>query len=81
MMYWKEGRYDFEVKLNAVGLKAPYNERFALVLSKVDVDRLRANCDQLEPSVRALLPVDQGSSEAIPRVTWNWVYPVIRRVS
>jgi len=72
-MYWKDGRYSFELKIHEVRLRRPYSESFSLTLSRADVERLKANCDQLEGFVRATLNTSQAETKDIIWPTWNWV--------
>jgi hypothetical protein len=78
-MYWKEGQYRFEVALQEVRLRSPHVECFQVVVSRADVEKLRANTCRLEGFVRGSLLKSEGITAGIAAPTWNWVYcPVAR---
>lgn len=76
-MYWKQGKYIFEVNIQEIRLSTPHKESFSLVLSKDDIEKLQKNTDQLETYLRLLLETNKGKGKDLPSPSWNWRTPEI----
>jgi hypothetical protein len=69
--YWKPGNYTFEISLKSASSNQNHLQKFAVVLSAADSDRLASNCKSFEEYVSAGLLEGDGIPSKYP--VWKWV--------
>jgi hypothetical protein len=71
-LFWKEGKYTFEIDIFELKRRSPYRERFTLLLTKPDVERLKVNLNSIEPYLRKATLDDES------QYVWSHCITVIR---
>lgn len=70
-MYWREGRYTFEVEMQIVGRKS-HRQSFMGTFSREDIEKLQSNIPLFQSHLRA---ITIGNQE---QISWNYVeLPII----
>lgn len=70
-LFWREGKYRFEVNVVEKHLKSPHQQLFGVHLTKDHIEKLRLNFDAFEPYLKvAILGADL-------KPNWQWVFPSI----
>lgn len=68
---WQEGNYTVALELRIAGVIEPTVQTFHFSLTASDVDRLRANLDEINRYTNDLVE----APDPLPVYQWNWVYP------
>ncbi len=69
--YWKPGRYTFEISLKSASSNKDHVQKFEVVLSTADSDRLVSNCKFFGEYVSAAILDAEGIPSKYP--VWKWV--------
>src|ERR1044072_6664647 len=67
-MYWKEGRYTFEVEMQIVGRK-PQKQNFVVSFTRADIERLQSNI----PLFKTHLPA-MALDEKKEQISWSYIH-------
>ncbi|MGO9270037.1 MAG: hypothetical protein ACLQOO_07265 [Terriglobia bacterium] len=76
-MYWKVGRYDFDISVLERRLRTPHTQRFKVILSKAEIENLRRNCANIEAQIRAEIQSKETQSLNVVRPTYGEINPAV----
>jgi len=77
--YWKEGKYDVYLNVYETSLKNPHVEYYQFELTKRHVELLEKNIKATQEWITDLIRYRGIELKEIPKYTWNWAYPSVRR--
>jgi hypothetical protein len=78
--WWKEGRYDIEVRITSPQKFSILNSYFYFELSKNDVFFLERNLDTLETDIKNIISSNLPDFESQP-FNWNWANVDVHKTS
>lgn len=77
--FWRQGKYTIELRAYEGSRKSPYKDFFSFELSQVQIQILERNIDITIKSITNMYKLKYFPTQQLPKMTWNWVSPAIKR--